>query len=137
MFVSSYKDIDIALFRSSSDVKSQSIIVAYFPHLWVALNQTDSSQVNSTSPVFIIFESDVYNFAASFQINVTFNLTDVQILLNNSELSIFDELNLNSSVSRHLTPIFSANVSYSFNNLICGPIFYSFFFKSETPLSSL
>lgn len=77
--VTNYRNIDIALFRSSSDEDSQYIIKAYFPNIWITLNQTNHTAIVDYQNVTVIFESRNYNFAASFDLKIVFNLTDINL----------------------------------------------------------
>lgn len=52
-------------------------------------------------------------------------------------MQALNEVNLNVTNIRHNNPLYLANLTYSFADLICGPIFYSFFFRQQLNMSSL
>lgn len=86
----------------------------------------------------IIFESIHYNFGASFEIYIVFNLTDVNLQLNSNTKSSAQSLNINfvqqkSDVGEKLI----GTADYSLNKYLCGPVFSSFFYRQVFNMSNL
>lgn len=78
--VSNYRNIDIAIFKSTSALNSDCIVKAYFPNIEITFNQTNHSLIlSSPEKVPVIFESIHYNFGASYELYIVFNLTDVNL----------------------------------------------------------
>lgn len=79
--VTSYLNIDIALLGASKNGKKYCLIKAYFPSVWVTLNQQTNQNATliSTSDIYMFFESPRFNFAAEFNLSVTFNLSTLKL----------------------------------------------------------
>ena len=75
-------NIDVALFNKTNE-KNSSYLRIYFQNTFVSLNCTNLTTSPITENIELLFKSSFYNFASSYTIQVTFNLSSLNISVNN------------------------------------------------------
>jgi len=53
--VTTYRNVDIALFKSNGGSSSTCIIQLYFPDIWITLNQTNHTSIVSNGTIYAIY----------------------------------------------------------------------------------
>lgn len=79
----------------------------------------------------MFFESRRYNFASAYVLNVTFDLSSVNLTKENA---VINNIYLNKTAGNN---ILAGNTSYNFSDSACGPIFEFYFSRTHDNMSNV
>jgi hypothetical protein len=131
LFANSYLYTDLGIFESDQLF----IIKAYSPNILVVFNQSAISSNLPSESASIFFESPIYNFAAFFTINVSFDLMSLSISVDTTKIDknkfVFRKAVKNEDIIHY-----NLNAEYSLD-FVCGPIFEYYFTKSAQEMSKI